>query len=236
MVDEPRFVSVDRSIHHDFVAVVIVDCEQIRVMSLAEHVFVRVLQRVRMFGRDEIIAGTAALTDDRGEYRISGLTPGRYLVQVPSVQAAVPSATKFPAPSALSLASPLPDGVMDIDDTARLVIGRYPLPPPPAAGRALAYPVMFHPSATSVTDAGTIELKFGEERPSVVVSSGAALALPFFVVARLHGARTVFVESHRLGGPSRAGRVCYLLSDLFVVQWEEQRRYYKKGELVGCLL
>jgi hypothetical protein len=70
----------------------------------------------------------------------------------------------------------------------------------------------------------------------VVVSSGAGLAIPFFVVARLHGARTVFVESHRLGVPSRAGRVCYRLSDLFVVQWEEQRRHYPKGELVGCLL
>jgi hypothetical protein len=74
------------------------------------------------------------------------------------------------------------------------------------------------------------------ERPLIVVSTGASLALPFFAIARLHGARTVYVESSRIDGPSRSGRLCYPLSDLFILQWEEQRRYYKKGELVGALL
>jgi hypothetical protein len=74
------------------------------------------------------------------------------------------------------------------------------------------------------------------ERPSLVVSTGAGLALPFFAVARLHGAMTVYVESHRVDRPSLAGRLCYPLSDLFVLQWEEQRRFYKKGELLGALI
>src|SRR5262249_44697530 len=56
-------------------------------------VFVRALVRVRVAGREELAAGPLTLTDDRGEYRLPGLSPGRYLVQVPSIQTAVPGAT-----------------------------------------------------------------------------------------------------------------------------------------------
>jgi hypothetical protein len=53
--------------------------------------------------------------------------------------------------------------VMDVDDTARLVIGRYPLPPPPRNGRQLSYPVIFYPSASTIAESTTIALKFGED-------------------------------------------------------------------------
>jgi carboxypeptidase family protein len=135
-------------------------------------VVVRVLQRVKFQGREDFVPGPALRTDDQGAYRLSGLAPGRYVVQVPSVQAAVPSGMKLTPPD---VGLPRPGApeildVMDVDDTARLVIGRYPLPPPPQDGRLLAYPPAFHPAATVVGAATTIALKYGEDRPDVDVT------------------------------------------------------------------
>jgi len=127
-------------------------------------VFVRALVRIRIGGRDELAVGPMTVTDDRGLYRLSGLTSGRYVIQVPSVQVSVPSGTRVAVPRADD-----PYGAVDADDSTRLVIGRYPLPPPTVAGRAMAYPTAFHP-AGSVTEATTIDVKVGEDRPGVDIA------------------------------------------------------------------
>lgn len=45
-------------------------------------------------------------------------------------------------------------------------------------------------------------------RPSLTVSTGAAMALPYLLAARMHGVETHFIESAtRLQGPSMTGRV-----------------------------
>jgi hypothetical protein len=135
-------------------------------------VIVRVLQNVKMAGREDFVPGPALRTDDRGAYRLSGLAPGRYVVQVPSVQAAVPTGMTL-APPEIGLRGPgTPEvlDMMDVDDTARLVIGRFPLPPPPQNGRLLAYPPAFHHAASTVGDATIIALKYGDERTGVDVT------------------------------------------------------------------
>ena len=74
-------------------------------------------------------------------------------------------------------------------------------------------------------------------RPTVVVSTGAGVAVPFFVLARLLRIKTVYVEVYdRIDLPTLTGRLCYPFSDLFLLQWEEQRRFYPKGQLIGRLL
>jgi beta-1,4-N-acetylglucosaminyltransferase len=74
------------------------------------------------------------------------------------------------------------------------------------------------------------------QRPDVILSTGAALAVPFFVVGKLHGARLVYVESltrtHRL---SLAGRLVYPLADAFFVQWPEAARR-RRARFAGRLL
>lgn len=73
--------------------------------------------------------------------------------------------------------------------------------------------------------------------PDVVVSTGAGVALPFFVVARLTGARTVYVEVYdRIDSATLTGRLCAPFTDLFCVQWEEQRPRYRRARLIGRLL
>lgn len=49
-------------------------------------------------------------------------------------------------------------------------------------------------------------------RPSLVVSTGAAMAIPYLVAARIHGLETHYIESAtRLEGPSVTGRLMALL-------------------------
>lgn len=73
-------------------------------------------------------------------------------------------------------------------------------------------------------------------RPDVVVSTGAGVALPFFLLARLSGTETVYLEVYdRIDSPTLTGRLCYPLSRLFLLQWQEQRRFYPRGVVVGAL-
>ena len=74
-------------------------------------------------------------------------------------------------------------------------------------------------------------------RPDVLISNGAGVALPFFLLARLLGVRTVYIEVYdRISRPTLTGRLCYPLAELFLLQWPEQARSYPRGKLIGCLL
>lgn len=73
-------------------------------------------------------------------------------------------------------------------------------------------------------------------RPDVVVSTGAGVAVPFFLVARLLGIRTVYLEVYdRIDLPTMSGRLCYPLADLFLLQWPEQQRFYRRGIVIGSV-
>lgn len=62
-------------------------------------------------------------------------------------------------------------------------------------------------------------------KPDVILSTGAALAVPFFVVGRLRGVRLVYVESFtRVHRPALTGRIVYPLTDAFFVQWPTSSR------------
>ncbi len=74
-------------------------------------------------------------------------------------------------------------------------------------------------------------------KPDLVVSSGAAIAFPFFLAARTLRIKTVYVEVYdRMDSPTLTGRLCHPLSDLFLLQWEEQKQFYPRGQVIGRLL
>jgi len=74
-------------------------------------------------------------------------------------------------------------------------------------------------------------------RPHVVVSNGAGVAFPFFLLAKLLRIKTVYIEVYdRIDLRTLTGRLCYPFTDLFLLQWEEQKRLYPKGEVIGTLL
>lgn len=60
-----------------------------------------------------------------------------------------------------------------------------------------------------------------QQDPSVVISTGAGLALPFFLLGRLQRRRLVYVESiTRVEKLALTGRLVYPLATSFFVQWE----------------
>lgn len=75
------------------------------------------------------------------------------------------------------------------------------------------------------------------ERPDLVFSTGAAIAVPFFVQARRFGVRTAFLEPvDRITSPSLSGRLVYPFADQFFVQWEEMKTVYPGAENIGIVL
>ncbi|RKW70654.1 glycosyltransferase family protein [Galactobacter caseinivorans] len=75
------------------------------------------------------------------------------------------------------------------------------------------------------------------ERPDVIVSDGAGVAVPFFAIARAMGITTAYVECcDRVEVPSLTAKLCYPLSDVFCVQWERQKRSFPEANNIGALL
>jgi UDP-N-acetylglucosamine:LPS N-acetylglucosamine transferase len=98
-----------------------------------------------------------------------------------------------------------------------------------------------HPTTRSVPNAlRNLRLArrlIDRERPDLVVSDGAGVAVPFFVAARRAGVKTAFIEVYdRIDSRTLTGRLVYPLADLFCVQWEAQKALYPRAELVGRLL
>ena len=70
-----------------------------------------------------------------------------------------------------------------------------------------------------------------------MVSTGAGVALPFFVLARLRRVPTVYIEVFdRIDSPTLTGRLCRPFTTRFCVQWPEQESLYKDSIVIGPLL
>ena len=76
-----------------------------------------------------------------------------------------------------------------------------------------------------------------KERPDIVISTGAGLAVPLFYIGRLLGIKLIYVEVYdRINSPTLTGRIVYPIVDVFVLQWEEQKKFYSRGIVLGELL
>lgn len=74
------------------------------------------------------------------------------------------------------------------------------------------------------------------ERPDLIVSCGAAVAVPFFIIGHCMGAKCVYVEVFdRIDKPTVTGRICKRVADLFVVQWPEQLEVYPGSVYLGSI-
>ena len=75
-----------------------------------------------------------------------------------------------------------------------------------------------------------------KERPDLIVSSGAAPAIPFFWIGKLMGAKTIYIEVFdRIDKPTIAGKLCYPVADRFIVEWEEMKKVYPKAVNLGSI-
>lgn len=75
-----------------------------------------------------------------------------------------------------------------------------------------------------------------KEKPDLIISSGAAVAVPFFYLGKLFGAKTVYIEVFdRIDSPTLTGKLVHPIADKFVVQWEEMKQVYSKAINLGSI-
>lgn len=75
-----------------------------------------------------------------------------------------------------------------------------------------------------------------KEKPDLIISSGAAIAVPFFYLGKLFGAKLIYIEVFdRIDKPTMTGKLVYPIADKFIVQWEEQKQVYKKAVNLGSI-
>jgi uncharacterized protein (DUF2141 family) len=119
----------------------------------------------------------AAVSDDRGVYRLFGLAPGEYVVS------AVPQIIAASGDGRLGGSGPPVVPVTDADvQWARAAMTGTAAPPPAAAAaRPVAYAPVFFPGTTDPSAAATIRVATGEER------TGADMMLRVLAMARVSG-------------------------------------------------
>jgi UDP-N-acetylglucosamine:LPS N-acetylglucosamine transferase len=75
------------------------------------------------------------------------------------------------------------------------------------------------------------------DRPAAIISTGAAVAFPFFVLGWLLRIPTVYIEVFdRLDSRTLTGRLCRPFTSRMLVQWDEQLPLYRNAVVVGALL
>lgn len=76
-----------------------------------------------------------------------------------------------------------------------------------------------------------------KEKPALIISSGAAPAIPFFYLGKMFGAKLIYIEVYdRIDMPTITGKLLYPIVDEFIIQWEEQRKFYPKAKLLGGII
>lgn len=75
-----------------------------------------------------------------------------------------------------------------------------------------------------------------EENPDLIISTGAAVAVPFFYLGKLLKKKTIYVEVFdRVDKPTLTGKMVYPVTDKFIVQWEEMKKVYPKAINLGSI-
>jgi len=76
-----------------------------------------------------------------------------------------------------------------------------------------------------------------KERPEIIVSTGAAVAVPFFYLGKIMGCKLIFIEVYdRIHMPTLTGKIVYPVADAFILQWPEQKKHFPKGKVLGQIL
>ncbi len=77
-----------------------------------------------------------------------------------------------------------------------------------------------------------------KQRPKVIVSTGAGICIPAFIIGKLLRSRSIYIETFaRIKNPSITGRFVYrfIRPDLFLVQWKHHKRVFPKALYRGAI-
>ena len=75
-----------------------------------------------------------------------------------------------------------------------------------------------------------------KEKPDLIISAGAASAIPFFYIGKLMGIKLIYIEVFdRIHIKTITGKWCYKVADAFIVQWESMKEIYPKAIYLGSI-
>ena len=75
-----------------------------------------------------------------------------------------------------------------------------------------------------------------KEKPDLIISSGAAPAIPFFWIGKIMGTKNIYIEVFdRIDSSTISGKLCYPVSDRFIVEWEEMKKVYPRAINLGSI-
>ncbi|HRN70506.1 MAG TPA: PssD/Cps14F family polysaccharide biosynthesis glycosyltransferase [Candidatus Woesebacteria bacterium] len=79
---------------------------------------------------------------------------------------------------------------------------------------------------------------FVKEKPTILISCGAGIAVPFFLIGKyMFKTKLIYIESFDfVSYPSLTGKILYKHSDLFLVQHICQKKWFPKAKYWGSLL
>lgn len=73
-----------------------------------------------------------------------------------------------------------------------------------------------------------------QETPHLVISTGAGVAVPFLILAKILGIQTVFIESiTRVKQLSLSARLVLPFLDALYIHWPQLQVHYPRTELIG---
>ena len=102
--------------------------------------------------------------------------------------------------------------------------------------------IAYYPESRNVVNAiknSLLSIKiFLKEKPKVLISSGAGIAVPFFFIGKIFfHTKNIYIESYDfIQYPSLTGRMVYHITDLFLIQHKKQKQWYPKAKYWGSLL
>ena len=77
---------------------------------------------------------------------------------------------------------------------------------------------------------------FLNEKPDVILSTGADVAIPILLIGKIFEKKIIFIESvARINEPSLSGKIIYPFSDLFFIQWKKNKKFFPKGIFAGSV-
>ncbi|MGN0283802.1 MAG: PssD/Cps14F family polysaccharide biosynthesis glycosyltransferase [Segatella copri] len=74
-------------------------------------------------------------------------------------------------------------------------------------------------------------------RPKVIVSTGSNIAVPLFLIGKLHGSKIIFIETRaKVYARSMTGILVRRMADQIFVQWPEMLKLYPEAKYCGTLV
>lgn len=76
--------------------------------------------------------------------------------------------------------------------------------------------------------------KIKKFKPKIIITTGSHTAIPFCIIGKLLGCKIIWILSFaRINSKASSASLIYPIADIFIVQWPEMKKHYKKSVYLG---